>query len=166
MVVIGLLDILLLVLSDFTSLLQLLTDISFCEAFNDLALSCLGDTNVPLLVIFNGTKGRKVGTSDVLLLVGGLDIATDDEFDSGFLLALEPVVIDDKVDGIEHIDEVTVLRFNSRTLELKLTFELPFAGFTPIPLFPMLVVLVLFLSLIPISSLHSLPLIADSTHCR
>jgi hypothetical protein len=135
-------------LSDFTSLvvLQVLTDISFCEAFNDLALSCFGDTNVPLLVIFNGTKGRKVATTlgDVLLLVGGLDIATDDEFDSGFLLPLEPVVIDDKLDGIEHMDEVTVLRFNSRTLELKLMFELPFDGFAAaVP--PMFVVFALFL---------------------
>jgi hypothetical protein len=141
-----------------------LTDISFCDAFNDFAFSCFGDTNVPLFVIFNGTKGRKfvcvTTLGDVLLLVGGLDIATDDEFDSGFLLALEPVVIDDKLDGIEHMDEVTVLRFNSRT------FELPFTGFD-VKLFPMFVKLfpIFVVSLILISSLLSLPLIADDIDC-
>jgi len=107
--------------------LQVFTDISFCDPFNDLALSCFGDTNVPLLVIFNGTKGRFDAAATATVadeLDGGLDIATDDEFDSGFLLPLQLVVIDDILvilDGIEHIDEVTVeteLRFISRTLEL------------------------------------------------
>ena len=114
----GLIDIFVFVLSLVISLfaLQDLSDDSFCDVFNAFC-----GTFATLLLCFDGRQSSDVKSSGaltlslgvVLLLVGGLEMATDDEF--GTFLLPELVVVDD-IDAIALCFDVSLMRIHITTV--------------------------------------------------